>query len=84
MASVLVVFGGVLMAEHRCHVPACDVAVAPEMLMCKPHWFMVPQRLRNQVWATYRRGQERDKAPSREWMAAAQAAITSVFPQETE
>ena len=24
--------------------------------MCKPHWFMVPQLLRNAVWNTYDHG----------------------------
>ena len=38
---------------------------------CKPHWFRLPQRLRNKVWATYRPGQEITKTPSAAYVAVA-------------
>jgi hypothetical protein len=31
---------------------------------------MLPKRLRDRIWATYRPGQERDKRPSPEYMEA--------------
>ncbi len=65
-------------AIHTCHVPGCERRVPPKLLMCTSHWHMVPQKLRNAVWNTYREGQEVDKAPSREYLTAAQAAIRSV------
>lgn len=50
--------------------------------MCKRHWFMVPKRLRDTVWATYRQGQCDDKNPSESWHEAADAAIQAVAERE--
>jgi hypothetical protein len=35
---------------------------------CKAHWFKLPKRLRDKVWATYRSGQEIHKNPSKAYM----------------
>lgn len=67
---------------HHCHARDCMVAVPPEMLMCKRHWFMVPSRIRSAVWNTYRPGQCDDKSPSRDWHQAASAAIGAVARRE--
>lgn len=64
--------------EHRCHARGCAMKVAPEMLMCRRHWGMVPRRLQLAVWHAYRPGQCDDKRPSREWLGAADAAIEAV------
>jgi hypothetical protein len=60
---------------HRCHAPGCDAPVPPKMFMCRQHWFALPKPLRDMIWATYRPGQEIKKNPSREYLAAAKAAI---------
>lgn len=59
------------MAAHTCHWPGCTKHVPPAMWGCKPHWFALPKRLRDRIWATYRPGQEITKDPSREYLAAA-------------
>ena len=64
--------------EHTCHARLCSVAVPPERLMCKRHWFKVPKKIRDAVWATYRPGQCDDKQPAAEWHRAADAAIAHV------
>lgn len=64
--------------SHRCHAERCEAEVPPKLLMCRRHWFMVPKRLRDAVWATYREGQEISKDPSPEYMEAQQAAIAAV------
>ena len=46
--------------------------------MCLRHWRMVPADLQRAVWKHYRPGQCDDKKPSREWHAAADAAIRAV------
>lgn len=69
--------------EHHCHARNCGVATKPEMLMCFRHWRMVPRDLQRRVWATYRDGQCDDKQPSREWHAAADAAIAAVAEKES-
>jgi hypothetical protein len=52
------------------------------MLMCKRHWFSVPVVLRNEVWAHYRGGQERDWKPSKEYCIAAKKAIRAAAERE--
>jgi hypothetical protein len=64
--------------SHKCHARGCDVEVAPRMLMCWPHWNRVPGPLKREVWRHYREGQEIDKCPSAEYMAAQRAAIEAV------
>lgn len=66
------------MNEHKCHVPGCERHVDPARLMCGMHWRLVPRALQREVWRTYRPGQEKDKNPSREYLAAATAAIEAV------
>jgi hypothetical protein len=57
--------------EHHCHWPGCPRQVPPAMWGCKEHWFKLPKRLRDKVWATYRPGQERTMTPSRAYLAVA-------------
>lgn len=40
---------------------------------CRVHWFTLPKRLRDRIWATYRAGQEITKTPSASYIEAAQA-----------
>lgn len=65
--------------SHTCHVPGCGVEVRPALLMCGGHWRLVPKPLQDRVWRTYRRGQEVDKQPSADYLAAARAAIEAVM-----
>jgi hypothetical protein len=67
---------------HLCHAKGCLRRVAPAMLMCRAHWFMVPKDLRELVWASYVPGQEIGKNPSGEYLAAAQKAIDAVAARE--
>lgn len=57
--------------SHQCHWPDCETQVPPAMWGCKTHWFTLPLRLRNEVWAAYRAGQEETMTPSREYVAVA-------------
>lgn len=66
------------MADHLCHAVGCLRQVEPKLLMCPAHWRMVPRELQRGVWAHYRPGQERDKAPSLEYVRAARAAVEAV------
>ena len=59
---------------HTCHWPGCGKAVPPAMWGCRQHWFALPKRLRDRIWATYRPGQEIDKRPSETYLDAAKAA----------
>ncbi len=64
--------GSKLMAHH-CHWPGCPIEVPPKLWGCKRHWFQIPVTLRHEIWRTYRPGQEIDKQPSTDYLAAAKA-----------
>ena len=68
---------------HTCHATDCSVGVPASMWGCKKHWFMVPKLLRNEVWATYRTGQEITKDPSEEYLDAMLAAVDAVDAKES-
>ena len=57
--------------KHACHWPGCTVQVAPALWGCRPHWYALPQALRNRIWAAYRPGQENDMRPSETYLAVA-------------
>ena len=57
--------------HHTCHWPGCTTPVRHALWGCKYHWFLLPLDLRNEIWRTYRPGQEVTKSPSREYIAAA-------------
>ena len=67
---------------HTCHATGCTREVPPAMFMCKPHWFSLPRRLRNAIWATYREGQEDDKQPSRAYCLVAIECVKYIAAQE--
>jgi len=71
--------------QHTCHWPGCGRECPAAMWGCKPHWFALPKRLRDRIWATYRRGQEITKDPSPEYMEAARAvqAWIAAYVQST-
>lgn len=68
--------------RHVCHAEGCNVEVPPRMLMCLPHWRMVPRPLQDAVWATYIPGQEITKKPSILYMVAQRAAVAAVAEKE--
>jgi hypothetical protein len=41
---------------RSCPIIGCTRVPETGHLMCKPHWFAVPQPLRNAVWKTYDHG----------------------------
>lgn len=59
---------------HVCHWPDCTTQVPPAMWGCRPHWFSLPKRLRDAIWAAYRVGQEEGAVPvSQDYFDAAHA-----------
>lgn len=67
---------------HTCHAIGCNARVPPQMFMCKRHWFMVPQCLRNRIWSTYRPGQCDDWQVSAEYCDAAKESLLAVAQKE--
>lgn len=69
------------MTVHTCHWPGCDKSVPPSMWGCGTHWYRLPLKLRNRIWATYKPGQEITKTPSREYLEAARDVQTWIGNQ---
>ena len=57
--------------SHTCHHPGCTEKVPPKLWGCRKHWFRLPKRLRDKIWATYVPGQEIRKDPSPEYLEVA-------------
>ena len=71
------------MSEHLCHAKGCRTPVAPELLMCKRHWKMVPFVIKRAVNRYYVPGQcDLNPMPSLQWHGAATAAINAVADLE--
>lgn len=59
--------------SHHCH-GGCGKQCPPAMWGCKACWFGLPKVIRDEIWATYRPGQEADMTPSPEYLASAEKA----------
>ena len=57
--------------KHHCHWPGCQAQVPPAMWGCRKHWYALPKSLRDEVWRSYRPGQEDTLTPSAEYLAVA-------------
>lgn len=43
------------MGQHVCPYPGCAQRLPEQVFACRPHWFSLPQDIRNGVWRAYRR-----------------------------
>jgi hypothetical protein len=60
---------------HDCPATGCTRRVGQRMVMCRPHWFLIPEALRDAVWDAYA---GRLGAGSPEHARAVTAAIAAV------
>jgi hypothetical protein len=65
---------GLPLPTGLCPVPGCGDPIDQTRLMCRRDWYQVPKPLRDQVWRTWRSGQE---ANSREHELVVLQAITA-------
>lgn len=42
------------MAGRTCRVKGCDRVHPWRMFCCKPHWYALPQEMRDEIWRRYR------------------------------
>ena len=68
--------------KHHCHWPGCEEQVPPAKWGCRRHWFMLPKRIRDEIWRTFVPTQETTRIVSREYVAAAQAAQSWIRQKE--
>lgn len=57
--------------NHGCHWPGCPKQVPPAQWGCTKHWFTLPKRLRDKLWAAYQPGQEVSMTPSEAYLDVA-------------
>lgn len=57
--------------NHHCHWTGCAAQVPPAVWGCRKHWYMLPQGLRNKIWAAFKPGQEIDGTPSARYIEVA-------------
>lgn len=63
----------------QCRANGCTARVPAALLMCAPHWRMVPPGLQAAVWAAFVPEQVSGQVePSDAWYAAAAAAVEAV------
>lgn len=74
MNAVEHVFNAKQTRNHTCHWPGCGQQVPPAKWGCAYHWFRLPKAIRNEIWSTYRVGQEETATPSRAYVMAARKA----------
>lgn len=74
------------MTPHYCHAHGCSRSIPPRLLMCAPHWYALPEKIRKAIWREFRPGQENDKRPSDRYMAVQRIAVAhSAFrPHDAE
>jgi hypothetical protein len=60
---------------HACLPPVCARQVSADQLMCREHWYMVPNAIRTAVWVAWQDGAGAGTAQHR---AAIEAARRSV------
>ena len=60
---------------HDCPAGDCKARVAAHMLMCRPHWYMVPVRLRTAVWNAWDGGRGAGTPEHRDAIMAAIEAV---------
>jgi hypothetical protein len=65
---------GLLLPTDVCPVPGCDDQIDQTRLMCRRDWYQVPKRLRDQVWRTWRSGQEANSCEHQQAVLQAIAA----------
>lgn len=70
------------MSSHTCHATDCTTPVPPVMFMCKRHWFMLPQAMRNAIYSHYRPGQCDDWHITHAYAEAARNAVRYIAAKE--
>jgi hypothetical protein len=65
------------MSSHECPAKGCTQRVSVDMLMCRPHWRMVPRAMQNAVWNAWQGGLGAGTAAHSAAIAAAVRAVNA-------
>lgn len=67
-----------------CMVKHCKASRPEYGLMCKPHWFLVPQSLRVLIWKSYRSPKKHLQSHRAEWARAHRGLVQEAIDTVTE
>lgn len=68
---------------HKCACDGCKKQIARRLLMCLPHWRMVPAALQRGVWTTFREWNRTGASANRRaYIEAVHRAIAAVREKE--
>jgi hypothetical protein len=68
--------------DSECAIATCGAAIPRHLLMCLKHWRMVPKRLGQDVYRTWRNGPVAEYLKYREQAIAAVEEKTGVKPRQ--
>lgn len=63
---------------HTCHAHGCKIVVPARMFVCRRHWAVLRQIVKDAVWREYRDGQEDRKDPTPRYMAVQRRAVAEL------
>ena len=69
--------------SHTCHNPNCGQPLPAHLVSHSSAWFALPKKLRDNIWRTYRAGQEDDKQPTMAYIEALEGCINWWREHET-
>lgn len=64
---------------HDCAATGCAIRLPAHVLMCRPHWGLVPRPLQTEIWKHYRPGQTAATA-STQYLQAVLVAVKALPP----
>lgn len=68
--------------KHECAATGCKAMIRRGLLMCAPHWRMVPLGEQRAIYRTWRAFQRNEDGSKEAYRAAVQAAVDAVAKLE--
>lgn len=65
---------------HTCPIAGCPLQLPPHRLMCRAHWEMIPDDLRDALWAMWKTGSALDYIHARDAAIAAVNRLGALQP----
>jgi hypothetical protein len=69
-------------SAHVCAAIDCTARIKPGLLMCAPHWRLVPKLIQAEVWTTWRALTKGEIGSVPRYREAVEKAVDAVFAAE--
>ncbi len=70
--------------NHTCHANFCNIKTEPKLLMCKPHWKQLPNKLKNAVWLAFKGTTKESRIKSIPYLTACAEAVEFIAESENK